>query len=118
MKQFDPMDPSTGIAEDEQMINEDRLVDTIERNLDELFKYTPDPLDTLELQRQREHVAHSLERCWRCGDHVAYLTPVGMRTLCDPCTDWMHSHEQPGLKWFCEMVNTIAQNQLAKRRNP
>ncbi len=115
MTHFDPMDPTTGIAEDDKRILEDRLVDTIERNLDELFK-TPKPASSAgALEVQQAYINHSLERCWRCGDHVAYLTPVGMNTLCDPCTIWAKSHEQPGLKWFREMVNTIADHQRDKQ---
>lgn len=90
------------------------LVDQIEANLDDLFKYEPDPLDAPELQKQRAHVAHSLERCRRCGDHIAYLTPVGMSTFCDPCSEHLHGLddlEHPGLKWFQEMVTTIANQQ-------
>ena len=87
------------------------LVDRIEQNLDEVFKPVPpdpgNPFEPSELTKQRAYVAQSLERCARCGDHVAYLTPVGMSTFCVHCTDWIHTLEQPGLKWFREMVYLI-----------
>ena len=55
------------------------------------------------VEKQKHHVAKSLDRCRRCGEHVVLLIAFGQPvTLCTTCEDYLRQRDtQP---WFVDLI--------------
>ena len=61
-----------------------------------------------ELQKQRDHIDATLDRCRRCGDHTFAVLPCPpLSLLCGDCEDTLKTTDGK-VMWFAQLVAAIA----------
>lgn len=87
---------------------DDLVSKTIENCKEMMEASQPGQIATNEIEKQRLHVARSLDRCMRCGEHAPSILPAPpLSMLCNDCHRTLRATDG-GAMWFRDMVAQIS----------